>query len=66
MVRMEYGYSQIIQIMALYVPHIKKILISLQGIETQEGNPVFFEVYVRRNWVNTYCTLDVRTNEEGW
>ena len=43
MVRMEYGYSQIIQIMALYVPHIKKILISLQGIETQEGNPVFLK-----------------------
>ena len=57
MVRMDYGFSHIIQIMALYMPQLKTRLICSRVIETQEGNPVFFGVYVRWNRINPHCTI---------
>ena len=57
---------QIIQMTVLCVPQLKRRLVSPQGIETQEGNPVFFGVCGRRNGVNTYCWIEVRPNKEVW
>ena len=54
MVMRNNGSSQIIQMTALYVPQLKRRLVSPQGIETQEGNPVFFGFSGRRNGVNPY------------
>ena len=45
MMRVEDGYSRIIQMERLYLPHIHMRLISPQEIHTHEGNPVFFGVY---------------------
>ena len=43
MMRMDNGYSHIIQTARLYFSHLKRILIYPQDIDTQEGNPVFFD-----------------------
>ena len=66
MVRMYDGSYQIIKIAELYVSQLKRILIYPQVIDTQEGNPVFFEVCGRWNRVNTYCALKVLPNKEAW
>ena len=43
MMSMDDRYSHIIQKASLYVPHLKRRLIYLQGIYTQEGYPVFLD-----------------------
>ena len=65
MVRMDDGSYQTITTTAFYVTHLNRILISPQGIDTQEGDPVIFGVYVRRKQVNPYCKLEVQTKYEG-
>ena len=55
MVSMDNYSSHTIQMTALYVPQLKRRLVSPQVIDTQEGNPVFFGVCDRWNGVNTYC-----------
>ena len=66
MVRMYDGSYQIIKIAELYVSQLKRILIYPHVIDTQEGNPVFFEVCGRWNRVKPYWAPEVLPNKEVW